>query len=550
MDTSGAAEEGDVRVPVPTHPPREEPAVTEPTSTPELKRVMGPGLLLLFIVGDILGAGVYAVTGRLAGQVGGIAWLPFVVAFVVATLTAFSYLELVTKYPQAAGAALYTHKAFGLHFVTFLVAFTVVCSGITSASTASGLLSSNLLLGLDGLLPGVPTGSTASLVVALLFMVVLAAVNLRGVGESVRFNVVLTVVEMLALAIVIGIGVWVIGRGDGDLSRVTVFESPDDKGLFLAVTVATAIAFFSMVGFEDSVNMVEETKDPERLFPRVMLTGLGIAVAIYVLVAVSVVAVIPAGRIAEPTNPEAGILIDVVKIGAPDLPIDTVFPFLTVFAVANTALINMLMASRLVYGMARQGVLPRQLGAVLPRRCSPWAAIAFTTVLALVLIVVVQTQSESTVVGALAGTTALLLLAVFTVVNIACLVLRRRPAEDVDGRPLAEEPASEQPGSEQPGSEQAGSEEAGSEEAGRGAARRGFPDRSRRFRAPTWVPVVGAVACAYLLGPWARLEADMVQYRIAAGLLAVGVVLWLVTYVVNRATGTSSRFDDVARLGE
>ena len=116
---------------------------------PALKRVMGPKLLLLFIVGDILGAGIYAVTGDIAGEVGGMAWLPFLVAFSVATLTAFAYLELVTKYPQAAGAALYTHKAFGIHFVTFLVAFTVVCSGITSASTSSNLLAANLLVGLD-----------------------------------------------------------------------------------------------------------------------------------------------------------------------------------------------------------------------------------------------------------------------------------------------------------------------------------------------------------------------------------------------------------------
>ena len=115
----------------------------------ELKRVLGPKLLLLFIVGDILGAGIYAVTGDIAGEVGGMAWLPFLVAFAVAALTAFSYLELVTKYPSAAGAALYTHKAFGLHFVTFLVAFTVVCSGITSASTSSNLLAANLLAGLD-----------------------------------------------------------------------------------------------------------------------------------------------------------------------------------------------------------------------------------------------------------------------------------------------------------------------------------------------------------------------------------------------------------------
>ncbi|WGX94687.1 APC family permease [Nocardioides sp. L-11A] len=461
---------------------------------PELKRVLGPGLLLLFIVGDILGAGVYAVTGRLAGQVGGIAWLPFLVAFAIATLTAYSYLELVTKYPQAAGAALYAHKAFGVHFVTFLVAFTVVCSGITSASTSSGLLASNLLIGFGNDAPG----KELVLVVALAFMLLLALINLRGVGESVKFNVVLTLIEMAALAIVIGIGIWVIGKGDGDLDRITVFESPDDKGLFMAVTVATAIAFFSMVGFEDSVNMVEETKDPERIFPRMMLTGLGIAVIIYMLVAVSVVAVIPADKIGSPTNAEAGILIDVVKLGAPDLPIDDFFPFMTVFAVANTALINMLMASRLIYGMARQRVLPPVLGKVLPGRRSPYVAIGFTTLLACGLIAYVRLASESTIVGALSGTTALLLLAVFTIVNVACLVLRREPT------------------------------------------------RPHGFRAPTVVPVLGALFCAYLLGPWARLEADMIQYKIAAGLLGIGVVLWILTRLFYKPEG--GHFADIEHM--
>jgi amino acid transporter len=469
---------------------------------PDLKRVMGPGLLLLFIVGDILGAGVYAVTGKLAGQVGGVAWLPFLVAFAVATLTAFSYLELVCKYPQAAGAALYAHKAFGIHFVTFLVAFAVVCSGITSASTSSGLLASNLLIGLNEGIDAVPTGDGATLVVALLFMLVLAAINLRGVGESVKFNVVLTIVEMAALAIVIIIGFVAISGGEADLGRITVFENPDQKGIFAAVTIATAIAFFSMVGFEDSVNMVEETKNPERIFPKMMLTGLGIAVIIYMLVAISVVAVIPSGQILEPKNPEAGILLDVVRIGAPGIPIDKIFPFMTVFAVANTALINMLMASRLIYGMANQGVLPQALGKVLPKRRSPWAAIVFTTALALGLIIVVRLLSENSIVAALAGTTALLLLAVFAVVNIAVLVLRRDPGKEGG------------------------------------------------FKAPTIIPVIGAVACLYLLGPWARLEADLVQYKIAAGMLALGVVLWVITWFLNRAAGTAdSRFEDVDHLG-
>ena len=111
-----------------------------PAVEPSLHRVMGPWLLLLFIVGDILGTGIYALTGQVANFVGGVVWLPFLVAFMVALITAFSYLELVTKYPRAAGAALYVHKAFGVHLITFIVAFAVMCSGITSASTASRAL--------------------------------------------------------------------------------------------------------------------------------------------------------------------------------------------------------------------------------------------------------------------------------------------------------------------------------------------------------------------------------------------------------------------------
>src|SRR3954470_1780355 len=168
---------------------------------PELNRVMGPGLLLLFIVGDILGTGVYALTGDVAAEVGGAAWLPFLVAFMIAMVTAFSYLELVTKYPQAAGAALSTHKAFGIHFVTFLVAFVVMCSGITSASTASRFFAANFFTAFD-----FSWGTAGIVVLALLFMTLIAAVNLRGVGESVKLNVVLTIIEISGLLLVIFVG--------------------------------------------------------------------------------------------------------------------------------------------------------------------------------------------------------------------------------------------------------------------------------------------------------------------------------------------------------
>jgi hypothetical protein len=152
----------------------------------------GRRLLLLFVVGDILGTGIYALTGQVAARVGGAVWMPFVVAFLVAIITAFSYLELVTKYPRAAGAALYTHKAFGVHFLTFIVAFTVMCSGITSASTASRVFASNLGESLD-----LDLGDGIKItLVALAFITLVAIVNFRGVGESVKANVVLTCVEL------------------------------------------------------------------------------------------------------------------------------------------------------------------------------------------------------------------------------------------------------------------------------------------------------------------------------------------------------------------
>src|SRR5215217_8677310 len=447
---------------------------TSPTGQPSLKRVMGPGLLLLFIVGDILGTGIYALTGQVAAEVGGVVWLPFLVAFLVALVTAFSYLELVTKYPQAAGAALYTHKAFGIHFVTFLVAFTVMSSGITSASTAARAFSANAaeVFGL-----GISDGIGITLI-GLAFMGLVAAVNHRGVGESVKANVVLTCVELTGLLIVIGVGVWALGIGEGDFSRVAEFDT-GDKSVLSGVIAATGLAFFAMVGFEDSVNMAEECKEPRRIFPKVLLLGLGITGVIYVLVSISAIALVPADQLSEGETP----LLQVVEAGAPAFPLG-LFGVITMFAVANTALINMLMASRLVYGLAREGVLPSFLSRVHPRRRTPVTAILFTTALAFGLITFVGAVPD------LGGTTALLLLLlmVFAVVNVA--VLRRRPIE-VD-----------------------------------------------HFRTPTVLPVIGALVCAYLATPFAGRP--VVQYKIAGVLLAIGVVLWVVTVLVNRRAGRGS----------
>jgi basic amino acid/polyamine antiporter, APA family len=449
---------------------------------PSLRRVMGPWLLLLFIVGDILGTGIYALTGQVAKQVGGVVWLPFVIAFVVALVTAFSYLELVTKYPRAAGAALYTHKAFGIHFLTFIVAFAVMCSGITSASTASRAFAANMSNAM-----GLNLSGFAITVTGLVFMAIVAAVNFRGVGESVKANVVLTCVELTGLLIIIVIGFWAIGLGQGDVSRVIQFRSTADGSMFWPVIAATTLAFFAMVGFEDSVNMAEECKDPTRHFPKVLLTGLVITGLIYVLVSISAITLVAPEQLGEGETP----LLKVVQQGAPNFPL-WIFGFITMFAVANSALINMLMASRLVYGMSREHVLPPPLGKVHKTRRTPYVAIGFTTLLAFALITFVGE------VPALGGTTALLLLCVFTVVNVAVLVLRR---DRVD---------------------------------------------HQHFRTPTILPVLGAVFCAFLTGPWTGRA--IVQYHVAGVLLGIGIVLWLVTIIVNRMTGVKRAEPDTEHL--
>lgn len=436
---------------------------------PGLVRRIGPGLLLLFIVGDILGTGVYALTGKVAKEVGGAVWLPFLCAFLVAMLTAFSYLELVTKYPKAGGAAVYTHKAFGVHFITFLVAFTVMCSGLTSASSASKAFAGNF-----GKAVGWEKPSAAVLlIIALAFMTLIALVNFRGVSESVKLNVVLTVVELTGLLIIIAIGVIAIGGGKGDMSQLTEIRIPEGETAFSAVTAATALAFFAMVGFEDSVNMAEETKEPERIFPKIMIIGLTITGIIYILVAISSVTLVSPDELGEGDAP----LLKVVEAGAPAFPL-IIFAFISMFAVANSALINMLMASRLLYGMAQEEVLPKPLGKVHKGRRTPYVAIIFTTVLAFGLIWFADLT-------ALGGTTSFLLLVVFTVVNVAVLVLRK----DTVGH--------------------------------------------KHFRSPTAISVIGAIVCAFLASPLSGR--DVKDYQVGGVLLVIGIVLWTLTWFVNRA---------------
>ncbi|MFE3451684.1 APC family permease [Nonomuraea sp. NPDC059194] len=437
--------------------------MTTPPTQVSLKRAIGPKLLILFIVGDILGTGVYALTGSVAGRVGGALWIPFLIGFVIALFTAMSYVELVTKYPRAAGAALYTQLAFKKPFLTFMVAFAVMCSGLTSASAAARAIGGRYLQEFVTL---------PSIVVGIIFIVAVAALNYRGVSESVKTNIVFTLIELTGLLIIILIGVYAVATGAGEPSRLLEIKAEDSSGLLLALLGSTALAFFAFVGFEDSVNMAEETQDPSRNFPRAIFLGVAITSTVYILVALTSSLLVDSNVLEKSTGP----LLEVVKAGGLGFP-PQLFAAIAIFAVANSALINMMMASRLVYGLANERVVPRSLGLVDPRRRTPIVGILFTTALAIGLI-------STGEISGLGETTAFLLLCVFAVVNIAVLVLRKEEVEH------------------------------------------------NHYRAPTVLPVIGAVMAIVLASPLTGRPGAV--YVTAGVLLGIGLLLWVVNWAFTR----------------
>ncbi len=218
-----------------------------------LARVVTKPLLIFFILGDILGGGIYALVGEVGGETGGAIWAAFLLALVLAALTAASYAELVTKYPRAGGAALYAKKAFGHPLIAFVIAFAVMASGIASASTLARAFGGDYLAEFIDI--SVP-------VAAITFICIVAVINLIGILLSVRLNVVLTIVELSGLVLVVLIGAVALGDGVGEPSRAVEFK--EGIAPVMAILGGAAVAFYALIGFEDSVNISEETKEPRR----------------------------------------------------------------------------------------------------------------------------------------------------------------------------------------------------------------------------------------------------------------------------------------------
>ncbi|MFF1378941.1 APC family permease [Streptomyces sp. NPDC058308] len=375
----------------------------EPAKAPApLKKALTTPLLYFFILGDVLGAGVYVLVGQVAADAGGAVWVPLLVALCLALLTATSYAELVTKYPRAGGASHYATLAFG-PFAGFLAGFCMLAAGIVSvAALARGF-------GGDYLSEFI---TLPVVLVTVVFLAVLALLNARGISESTRANAVATVIEVSGLLLVAGLGVWIVVRGDGDVGRLTQLGTESKGPAAAAVLSGAVLAYYSFVGFETSVNVAEETRDPRRSYPRALFGALVTAGAVYALVGAAAAAAVPTRKLALSSGP----LLEVVH-EAGGVPAE-LFSAIALVAVANGALLTGIMSSRLAYGMARDGLLPRFLTKVLPRRRTPWASIAVTTALSLLLALTGD-------VATLASTLVLLLLVVFFLVNTAALVLRR-----------------------------------------------------------------------------------------------------------------------------
>ena len=205
-------------------------------------------MLTVFVIGDVLGAGIYALVGEVAGKVGGAVWTSFLAAGILAAFTATAYAELVTKYPQAAGAALYAHKAYKRPFFTFLIAFAVMCSGVASAATLATAFGGDYLSEFV---------TVPKMIVAAVFIGALALLNFRGIKESVSVNLGLTAIELTGLLLVTAIGLAFLLDGGGDPGRALEFKS--GEAVPLAILSGASLAFFALIGFEDSVNVAEET---------------------------------------------------------------------------------------------------------------------------------------------------------------------------------------------------------------------------------------------------------------------------------------------------
>ena len=387
-----------------------------------LKRSITGGQLFFYTLGDVLGSGIYVLIGLVAAAVGGAFWLAFAAGVAVAAITGSAYAELVTKYPQAAGSSLYVQRAFGNKALTFLV----TVSFLAASFAASGSLAAGFASYFSELWGGPP-----ALLVSLVFVAVLVLINYIGISESVVTNMVMTFVELSGLVIVIIIAIYYIIQGNADFGTLTDISVAGNPAL--AVLAGVALSFFAMTGFENTANVAEETIDPHKAFPRSLVGGMVVAGLVYVLVSMAAALTVPTDQLAGSDV----ALLEVVKQGILPFSTDvmtTLFTVIALVAITNTTLVTLVTQPRILYGMAREDVVPGVFAKVHPTRRSPWVGLLFSGLVVAALLItgtlVLAAGGSLDLVNRLALVTVVFLLAIYALVIVTCLKLRGRDEDE------------------------------------------------------------------------------------------------------------------------
>ena len=369
---------------------------------PKLRRSLNTPLLTLYGLGVTVGAGIYVLVGATADIAGPFAGLSFVVAALVVSLTALSYAELATRYPVSAGEAAYVEAAFQNKWIAVLVGLAVAASGVISAS-AVAIGAASYLHDLTGL-------GTSWLTIAIVLLMGLIA--LWGITESVYIAAVITVIEITGLLFVIGWGMSIPDpQGYAVSDMIPTFEIETWRGIF----AASLLAFFAFVGFEDMANVAQEVIDPVRTIPKAIMLTLILAALLYLATSVTVLIVVPIETLSLSAAPLALVFSE-----AP-LAVKQGFSAVAIVATVNGVLIQMIMASRVIYGLADRGHLPRAL-AVVP------SATQTPVIATLLVVAIILTLTQALPIDILAERTSQIVLGIFVLVNAALILLKSKQA--------------------------------------------------------------------------------------------------------------------------
>lgn len=361
-----------------------------------LKRSLDLFGAAVYGVGIILGAGIYVLIGSAVGLAGNSVWLSFVIGAIISSFTGLSYAELSTMFPMAAAEYVYVKNAFKSQLLAFLTGWLIIFSGMVSIATVS-LGFSSYFSALFG---------TPKLLVAVVLVALLSVLNFVGIKQSSRVNILFTAIEIGGLLLVIILGL-------GEFGGVNYFEVPSVSGVF----AAAALVFFAYLGFEDIVNIAEETKNPSRNIPKALIIAIVVTTVFYVLVALSVVNLANWETLGVVDAPLAYAVSTV--LGSDGF---TLLSYVALFATANTVLIGLIVGSRMIYGMAKDSAFPRLLSRIHGKTRTPWVAVLCMMLLSVVFILLEN-------IDLVANLTSLGVLVTFALVNLSVIWLRYKKPE-------------------------------------------------------------------------------------------------------------------------